>query len=362
MKGQAIPPVYDDFYKYISGKCFYVNELVKRELGVDTWREYLREFVGYFTTDRKKGTAIDTIWDELRSLFLWLLPDTADPAEQLRAVFECMREARKERREEPEYWLGGIESMRTIIVMNIKGGSGKTTTTENMGVIIGNRYGKRVLLIDKDKQGNLSTAFGVKGKTPGIAELMLGEADIIQAIHKTDYENIDIIPADMNLLTANHQIEIGDMVQHDIIKRQLEKVKDMYDFCIIDCPPDINMSVINAIVAADEVIIPTKIDRYSFDGMEMLEAQLENAKEVNSKIKFRGVLITQYYRSKDGICEQGEQLLKDMRYPVFKTHIRRSVKNDASTFTTQAVAEYSPRCGAAQDYRAFVREYLEGLE
>ena len=163
----------------------------------------------------------------------------------------------------------------------------------------------------------------------------------------------------MHLLTANLAvIKDEEIDQATILKNALEEVADAYDYCIIDCPPDINISVINALVAADEVIIPIKIDGYAFDGMEELEQQIENAKQLNPKLKFRGCLVTMFYNR--DVCRQGEDYLQNQRYPVFSTHIRRTEKADEVTFTNLSLMEYSPRSGAARDYKTFVKEYLEG--
>ena len=160
-------------------------------------------------------------------------------------------------------------------------------------------------------------------------------------------------------LTANLEVIKNEEIdQVTILSKELEKVKDVFDYCIIDCPPDINISVINALVAADEVIIPIKIDGYAFDGMKELEEQINNAKQLNPKLKFRGCLVTMFYNR--DVCRQGEEYLQNQRYPVFRTHIRRTEKADEVTFTTQSLMQYSPRSGAARDYKTFVKEYLEG--
>ena len=153
-------------------------------------------------------------------------------------------------------------------------------------------------------------------------------------------------------------IKNEEIDQVTILSKELEKVKDVFDYCIIDCPPDINISVINALVAADEAIIPIKIDGYAFDGMKELEEQINNAKQLNPKLKFRGCLVTMFYNR--DVCRQGEEYLQNQRYPVFRTHIRRTEKADEVTFTTQSLMQYSPRSGAARDYKTFVKEYLEG--
>lgn len=249
--------------------------------------------------------------------------------------------------------------MKTIAVINMKGGCAKTTTTVNMAHILAKDYGKKVLVIDNDKQGNLSKACGVWSyDNPSLADILTGAAGVTEVIQTTQNPLLNAIPANMHLLTANLMvIKDEDKEQATILKDELEEVANAYDYCIIDCPPDINISVINALVAADEVIIPIKIDGYAFDGMDELEEQINNAKQLNPRLKLRGCLVTMFYNR--DVCRQGEAWLKNQRYPVFKTHIRRTEKADEVTFTNESLMEYSPRSGAARDYKAFIKEYLE---
>lgn len=249
--------------------------------------------------------------------------------------------------------------MKTIAVINMKGGCAKTTTVVNMGYILATEYDKKVLLVDNDKQGNLSKTFNVWSyDKPSLADIMTGQKEINDVMQKTE-ANIAVIPANMHLLTANLAvIKDEEKEQPTILFNELEKVKEDFDYCIIDCPPDINISVINALVAADEVIIPVKIDGYAFDGMDELEEQINNAKAFNPKLKFRGCLVTMYYNR--DVCRQGKEWLQNQHYPVFKTHIRRTEKIDEATFTNESLIEYSPRSGATRDYKAFVQEYLKG--
>lgn len=249
--------------------------------------------------------------------------------------------------------------MKTIAIINMKGGCAKTTTTVNMAHILAKDYGKKVLVIDNDKQGNLSKACGAWSyDKPSLADILTGEKSIREVLQVAAVDNMAVIPANMHLLTANLMvIKDEERDQATILSKELESVAEVFDYCIIDCPPDINISVINALVAADEVIIPIKIDGYAFDGMEELEEQINNAKKLNPKLKFKGCLVTMFYNR--DVCRQGEEWLQNQRYPVFKTHIRRTEKADEVTFTNESLMEYSPRSGAARDYKAFVKEYLE---
>lgn len=250
--------------------------------------------------------------------------------------------------------------MKTIAIINMKGGCAKTTTSVNMGYILAEDYDKKVLIIDNDKQGNLSKACGVwNDEAPSFADVLTGDKTLTDVMQLGANGNIAVVPANMSLLTANLEVIKNEEIdQVTILSKELEKVKDVFDYCIIDCPPDINISVINALVAADEVIIPIKIDGYAFDGMKELEEQINNAKQLNPKLKFRGCLVTMFYNR--DVCRQGEEYLQNQRYPVFRTHIRRTEKADEVTFTTQSLMQYSPRSGAARDYKTFVKEYLGG--
>lgn len=149
--------------------------------------------------------------------------------------------------------------------------------------------------------------------------------------------------------------------QQTRFRKALWPVMQEYDFCIIDNAPDINMSIINALVVSDDVIVPIMIDQYSFDGLEILMEQIGQVKEdFNPDLVFRGCLVTQYRKSE--VQEQGAGILEH-GYPIFETLIRRTEnKVSESTFAGKPVAEYSVRCGASQDYKKFVKEYLEAVE
>ena len=203
--------------------------------------------------------------------------------------------------------------MKTIAIINMKGGCAKTTTSVNMGYILAEDYDKKVLIIDNDKQGNLSKACGVwNDEAPSFADVLTGDKTLTDVMQLGANGNIAVVPANMTLLTANLEVIKNEEIdQVTILSKELEKVKDVFDYCIIDCPPDINISVINALVAADEVIIPIKIDGYAFDGMKELEEQINNAKQLNPKLKFRGCLVTMFYNR--DVCRQGEESLQNQR-------------------------------------------------
>lgn len=256
--------------------------------------------------------------------------------------------------------------MRVISIISLKGGVAKTTTSVNMAYILC-RMGHRVLLIDNDKQGNASKTFGLYDPDDNdtVARIMLDRGlDVREIIKATPYSEtgkgtLDILSANMDLLEANLRtiVDTGRQ-QQTRFKKALAAVSDNYDFCIIDNAPDINMSIINALVVSDDLIIPIMIDQYSFDGLEILTEQIEQTREdFNPALTFRGCLVTQYRKA--DVQEQGAEVL-DSGYPIFKSRIRRTEnKVNESTFAGKPVVEYSVRCGASQDYKKFVNEYLE---
>ena len=253
--------------------------------------------------------------------------------------------------------------MKTIAIINLKGGVGKTITAINMASILA-KMDSRVLIIDNDKQGNTSKFFGVYDyEKKSIADILTEKNfDIESAIYPTNYKNLEIIPANMKLLEANLKV-IMDMSrqQQTILKKALKQIEDRYDYCIIDNAPDINISVINALVIANDVIVPIKIDQFAFDGLAQLTEQFAGLQELNPELKFKGCLVTQYANN---LANSGgvEYLRSQEQYPVFKTVIRRTVKVDESTFVGQPLINYAPKSMAAKDYLNFVKEYLEQAE
>lgn len=255
--------------------------------------------------------------------------------------------------------------MHTTSIISLKGGTAKTTTAVNMAYLLAVVHKKRVLLIDNDKQGNTSKTFNrydPEDKNT-VARMMLERnLDLSEIIKQTDYEGLDLITANMDLLEANLRTVVDTGRQQQTrFKKALRAVGD-YDFCIIDNAPDINMSIINALVASDDVIIPIFVDQYSFDGLNILMEQISQVQEdFNEGLELSGCLITQYQNNE--VNNQGAQYLKARGIKVFQQHIRRTEKKvSESTIAKSPLVEYSVRCGASQDYKKFILEYLEGCQ
>lgn len=251
--------------------------------------------------------------------------------------------------------------MKTLSIINLKGGVAKTTSSVNMAHILAAVHGYRVLLVDNDKQGNASKILNRHGyDKPGVAQVMTDrKIEQSEVIQNTEIENLDIIAANMNLLTANIEVMLDQSRPQQIrFKKFFERIYDQYDYCIIDNAPDINISTINALVASQDVMVPITIDDFAIDGLEELKEQIDNTREdLNPDLVFRGCFITQYDRTNEADI-QGEAFLKTLDYPLFQTHIRRTPKMKPSTFARMPILEYSPTCGASIDYKKLVEEWL----
>lgn len=262
--------------------------------------------------------------------------------------------------------------MKTISILNLKGGVAKTFTAANMAYELHRRKYK-VLLLDNDKQGNLSKAYGrydAETVAP-ITRLLSGDwAQPKEILQHTDYEGIDIVTANMSLFGAawNLTKEEGEN-QTERYKRLVDAavlgngwavfdylpIKQAYDYCIIDNPPDIGLNVINALAITDEVIVPVKLDNYALEGLDIVAEQIEDVKAFNPEIRLAGVLITSYQNT-DGESAGVEWLKEQGVYNILGV-IKYSKKVAENSFLRKPIYEYSPCCGAAQGYKKFVTAY-----
>lgn len=169
---------------------------------------------------------------------------------------------------------------------------------------------------------------------------------------------VDIIDANITLLDADNKLRASTERQDNRMAAFLEKQNKKYDYCIIDNPPAILMCTINALCAADEVIVPIMLDNWAMDGVETITTQIEELKDLNSKLKIAGILLTNYRRSDENEVAES-WLRKNCKYRVFSTRIRRSDKVTAATYYKEPLEKYSPRSAAAVTYRKFVNEYLQ---
>lgn len=255
--------------------------------------------------------------------------------------------------------------MKTIAIINLKGGVGKTTTAINMAVLLAIKKASRVLMIDNDPQGNASQFFGRYNpeNVCGSAQIIRNETpEIWRAYEGAGFDGgVDIINANMTLLEADNELRASAERQDNRMVTFLESKKKKYDYCIIDNPPAILMCTINALCAADEVIVPVALDNWALDGVETITAQIEELRALNAGLKIAGILLTNYRKTPEN--EAAEKWLRaNCKYRVFEAQIRRSDKATAATYYKEPLEKYSPRSAAAVTYRKFVQEYIKGDE
>lgn len=253
--------------------------------------------------------------------------------------------------------------MRTTVILNMKGGVAKTTTVVNMAAILARRYGKRILVTDADSQCNTTEFFGVDPTDSTLADVLRAESDGIkigiQSIQRTSFPGVDILPADPSLMDLDLTKVETNGARPTVFReltRYLQK-EEAYDCCLVDCPPAFNAASAAALIAADDVIIPIKLDAFSLRGMTCLLRQIANMRKINPDLHLAGLLPTMWYKSRK--VQQAEDTLRDSKLPVFP-HIRRSDKVDDMTFSQQPLIISSPRSAAAVDYNRFVEKYVNG--
>lgn len=252
--------------------------------------------------------------------------------------------------------------MICIAIINLKGGVGKSVTACNLAAELA-AENKSVLVVDLDKQGNTSKFFGVLdyGRA-SVAEVMLGEHTAWDAIvEDTGVIGVQLLPCDMRMLKANRAILMDTTEpQQYRLRDALDSVTEDYDYCLLDCPPDLDMGSINALCAADWVVIPVDCDEWACDGMQEIVDQIERVQMYyNPRLKIMGALMTKYRRTKyaaDVIRQLGGT---GMAVPLFDTAIRYTVKVSEAKSVHKPLREYCPDCSAAVDYKALAEEIEE---
>ena len=249
--------------------------------------------------------------------------------------------------------------MINIAVINLKGGVGKSVTTCNLAAqLAAEQYS--VLVVDVDKQGNTSKFFKrCDYEQPSLAEVLLGSAWASDAIVETSLPCVDLMPADMRMLKANRNIlmDVTEPQQYRL-RDALRKVAANYCYCLMDCPPDLDMGSINALCAADWVIIPVDCDEWACDGMaEILDQIARVQMYYNPHLKILGVLLTKYRNTKyaDGVITH----LAQMGVPLLHTAIRYTVRVSEAKSAHLPLRAYKQNCTAALDYADLAREIIE---
>ncbi len=251
---------------------------------------------------------------------------------------------------------------KTIVFANQKGGVGKTTTTVNVGSYMA-AEGKKVLLVDFDPQGNLSSSVGCSHKQEGIYEVITSKVKIEDVIRTTDQENLSIITSNLNLSGAT--IELVDIEGREyILKKALASVKDLYDYILIDCPPSLGVLTLNGFVASDFVIVPLQCEFFALEGfISMLFQTVKRIQQtVNKKLKIAGIVFTMYdsrTRLSNEVIHKVKATFASHPEILFQTIIPRNIKLTEAPSHGVPINLYDNNCVGAKSYHKLTLEVIE---
>jgi len=251
-----------------------------------------------------------------------------------------------------------------VALTNQKGGVGKTTTAINLGAALA-ETGRRVLLVDFDPQGSLSIGLGINPHTldHSVYDLLIPRqpVGIDQVIVASDVEGLDILPANIDLSAAEVQL-VSEVAREQTLTRVLDQVKHDYDLILIDCAPSLGLLTINALTAADYVLIPLECEFFALRGVALLTDTIAKVQErLNSQLKVLGVVPTMFDHRTLHAREVLERVLDAFGEQVFHTVIRRTIKFPETTVAGEPITTYASASGGAQAYRSLAREVLMRL-
>ncbi|MCI9341343.1 MAG: ParA family protein [Dorea sp.] len=249
---------------------------------------------------------------------------------------------------------------RIIAIANQKGGVGKTTTAINLSACLAEK-GQKVLAIDMDPQGNMSSGLGLdKGSIDKtIYDMILGEIDVEDVINKGTIENLDILPSNVDLSAV--EIELIDEENKEfIVKNSIQKVRDNYDFVIIDCPPSLSLLTINAMTTADSVLVPIQCEYYALEGLSQLIRTVELVRDrLNPALNIEGVVFTMYDARTNLSLQVVENVKDNLQQNIYKTIIPRNIRLAEAPSYGTPINQYDPRSAGAESYMKLAEEVIE---
>ena len=246
---------------------------------------------------------------------------------------------------------------KIIAIVNQKGGVGKTTSVINLGAFLA-EAGKKVLLVDFDSQGNMSSGVGVSKDKPTIYELMAEQASPEQTVRSSCVSNMDVIPASIDLSGA--AIELANQKDRDYyLKNALSPLIPKYDYILIDCPPSLGILTLNGLAAADQVLIPMQCEYFALEGITLLLQTVKMVQNgINTKLRIGGIFFTMYdsrTRLAQDVVSQVKSYFGDT---VYNTIIPRNVRLSEAPSHGLPICKYDPTCTGAKSYKNLAEEVL----
>ena len=255
---------------------------------------------------------------------------------------------------------------KVISLVNQKGGVGKTTTSINLAAALG-KEGKKVLLIDLDPQSNATTGLGLNSNDfdHDIYEVMTAKCSIEDAIKKTKFDNLAIVPSTLNLAGVDVEfvkkmLEDSEFRQNEQLKKAIDQVKHIFDYIIIDCQPSLGLGTMNALVASDSVIIPVQCEFFALEGItQLLNSIIMVQSSMNPNLRIEGVLLTMLDGRTNIGLEVIEEIRKYFKDKVFNTIIPRLVRLVEAPSHGKPINEYDPESRGAEAYHNLAKEVIE---
>lgn len=249
---------------------------------------------------------------------------------------------------------------RIIAIANQKGGVGKTTTSTNLSACLA-EAGKKVLLIDIDPQGNATSGVGIDKNNleNTVYDIIIEECTLEECLIENALENLDVLPSNVNLSGAEIDL-IGIDDREYILKKNIDKIKDNYDFIIIDCPPSLNMLTVNAMTTADTVLVPIQCEYYALEGLSQLIHTINLVKErLNPSLEMEGVVFTMYDARTNLSLEVVENVKNNLKQSIYKTIIPRNVRLAEAPSHGLPINLYDTKSVGAESYRLLAEEVIE---
>ena len=248
---------------------------------------------------------------------------------------------------------------RIIAIANQKGGVGKTTTAINLSASLAS-LGKKVLAIDMDPQGNMSSGLGVDKNEveKTVNDLIIGNKGIEECIYEEVIENLDVLPSNIDLSAAEIEL-IGVDNKEYILRDEVNKVKEKYDFIIIDCPPALSMLTINAMTTSDSVLVPIQCEYYALEGLSQLIHTIELVQErLNPELEIEGVVFTMYDARTNLSLQVVENVKDNLNQNIYKTIIPRNVRLAEAPSYGMPINLYDPKSKGTESYLLLAEEVI----